>query len=112
MEITSKTVGQVQVVEISGEIDGKTAPEVQEHILPLAKPGCRMLIDLSRLTYMSSAGLRTMLMIYRSISGSSDSKVVLAGLSQEIRDVMQATGFLSFFQVKDTYEDALAALNS
>ena len=110
MEINVKAVEQIQVVEIIGEIDGHTAPVAQERILPLAGPGCRILIDLSQLTYMSSAGLRTMLMIYRSISGNDDAKVVLTGLSNDLRDIMNVTGFLSFFTVHDTYEDGLAAL--
>lgn len=110
MEINIKTADDVQVVEIIGEIDGKTAPEAQEYILPLAVSGARLLVDMSGLTYMSSAGLRTMLMVYRTISSKDDAKVVLTGLSNEIRDMMRVTGFLTFFAVGDTYEDGLAVL--
>lgn len=112
MELNIKTVDDIQVVEIIGEIDGKTAPEVQERILPLAGAGARMLLDMSKLTYMSSAGLRTMLMIYRTISSNDNAKVVLSGLSDEISDMMRVTGFLAFFVVSKTYEDGLAALRT
>jgi anti-sigma B factor antagonist len=110
MEIAIKTVDNIQVAEIIGEIDGKTAPEAQARILPLAAPGVRLLVDMSQLTYMSSAGLRTMLMIYRTVSSNKDAKVVLCGLTNDIKDMMRVTGFLSFFTVSDTYADGLAAL--
>ena len=43
MDIHIKTVEQVTVIEIAGDIDGKTAPEVQQQVLSLVKPGGRIL---------------------------------------------------------------------
>ena len=45
---------------------------------------------------MSSAGLRSMLLIYRAAK-AKDAKVVLAGINKDIRSSMSATGFLTFF---------------
>ena len=110
MKINTKTVDSIQVVEIIGDIDGKTAPDAQAAILPLADSGSRILLDMSRIDYMSSAGLRTMLLIHRSISATEDAKIVLVGLSDEIKDMMNVTGFLAFFEVRETYDDGLVTL--
>ena len=108
MDVQTKNVGDLIVVAVAGELDGKTAPEAQSLILPLAEPGCKLLIDMSAVPYMSSAGLRMMLLIYRQISGN-DGQAILVGLSDEIRDVMEVTGFLDYFETRDTYEDGLGA---
>ena len=109
MEITIKEEGNVTVVTLVGELDGKTSPEAQEQILPLIQPEGRLLLDMSQLQYMSSAGLRTMLLLYRKVSGSGGS-IVLAGLAPEIQDTMSATGFLHYFIMADTVAAALDEL--
>ena len=55
---------------------------------------------------MSSAGLRSMLLIYREAK-SRGAKVVLAEVNKDIRGSMSATGFLSFFVVRDSVQDAM-----
>jgi anti-anti-sigma factor len=52
---------------------------------------------------MSSAGLRVLLLAHRRAQ-SSRARIVLAGLQPDVREVMSATGFLSFFDVLDTVE--------
>ena len=109
MEITIKTIEEITVVEITGDIDGKTAPQVQEEISPLIQPGCKIILDMTNVDYMSSAGLRLMLTTYRQVS-SNNGQVLLIGVSEEIQETMSATGFLRFFTVHDTIDAGLAAL--
>lgn len=106
---STTAVDQVALVELIGDIDGSTASIVQEHVLPLAQPGGRILMDLTQVPYMSSAGLRMLLSVYRHIAGR-DGQVVLVGLSEEIRDTMSITGFLDFFTTRDTLDSGLEAL--
>jgi anti-sigma B factor antagonist len=109
MDINIETADQVTRIEITGDIDGKTAPEVQQQISSHLEPGGKVLLDMSRVDYMSSAGLRMLLSTYRQISGSNG-RIVLVGLSEEIEDTMSATGFLSFFTTQETVDAGLAAL--
>ncbi len=109
MEINIKTIEQVTVISLAGDIDGKTAPEVQQQILAQIQPGGKILLDLSQVGYMSSGGLRMLLSTYRQAVGQK-TILALVGLSEEIKDTMLATGFLSFFTTHDTLEAGLAAL--
>ncbi|MDZ8104953.1 MAG: anti-sigma factor antagonist [Nostoc sp. DedQUE12a] len=109
MEINTLTVEEVTLVELAGEVDTKTAPMVQEKILPLAQPGSKILLDLTKVPYMSSTGLRMLLLLYRQ-TYAQDGKLVLLGLSEEIQDVMSVTGFLDFFTTCNTLESGLEAL--
>ena len=109
MDITQRTVGEVTVVEIAGEIDGSTAPEAQAAIVPLAEADAKVVIDMSGVGYMSSAGLRMLLVVYRTVSGKG-STVALSGLSQDLEDTMSLTGFLDFFDHYESVDDAVSAI--
>ena len=110
MQITDRDIGGISVVEITGDVDGSSAPEAQAHILGKIAPGGTMILDMSGVPYMSSAGLRMLLSTYRTISGNNG-RLILVGLSEDIRDTMEATGFLNFFVLQDTLDGALLVLN-
>ncbi|MBD3308920.1 anti-sigma factor antagonist [candidate division KSB3 bacterium] len=109
MELTIRTADHVTVVEIAGDIDGKTAHDIQEQLLSQIEPGSKLLLNMSQVDYMSSAGLRMLLSMYRQVKGNQ-AKMALVGLSEEIQDVMAVTGFLSHFTVCETVDAGLQAL--
>jgi anti-sigma B factor antagonist len=109
MDIQVKIIDQVTVVAMTGDIDGNSAPEAQVRILPLAKPNAKIILDLHKVPFMSSAGLRLLLVVYRTLSGNGG-KVALVGLSEEIADTMRLTGFLDFFSHHESLEAGLAAV--
>ncbi len=92
-----------------GDIDSGTAPAAQQQVLALVQPECKILLDMSQVGFMSSAGLRMLLFIYRQIM-STGGRIVVVGLSEDIKDTMSLTGFLDFFKLYDTQEAGLAAL--
>ena len=108
LEINVETVEQIIVVGLLGEIDAGTASTVQEKVIPLSLPSCKIIMDMTKVAYMSSAGLRMLLSIYRHISGNQG-KVILVGLSEELVDTMSMTGFLTYFTVQDTLDAGLQA---
>jgi len=97
MEINTQTIDDVAVASIVGDIDGSNAAAAQAQILAMAQNGAKFVLDMSRVGYMSSAGLRMLLASYRAIAGRGGA-VVLAGLSEELADTMSLTGFLNFFK--------------
>jgi anti-sigma B factor antagonist len=109
MEIRKRVIDSITVIGVMGDLDSRSAPSVQEQVLPSLPKDGRILLDLSGVSFVSSAGLRTMLLIYRQAQ-ALNSSVALVGLSGEIRGVLSATGFLGFFVVADNLADGLAAL--
>lgn len=97
------------LVTVSGAIDGKTAPEVQEQLRPVFDGAGNVVMDMSAVDYMSSAGLRLLLLIYRDFTARRR-RLVLVGISPEIKAVMQHTGFLGFFTVADDVVQASQVL--
>lgn len=109
MAIETRIDGANVIATVSGEIDGKTAPQVQSELLAALQDGSGLIVDMRGVTYLSSAGLRMLLLLYRQIAAKKG-KVVLVGVSEEIRDTMSMTGFINFFTLADTQEAGLIAL--
>jgi anti-sigma B factor antagonist len=99
----------VLVALVSGNLDSQSSGHWQEQLLAATTSAGDVLLDLSSVPYVSSAGFRVLLVVYRTLVARGG-RVALAGLSDEIRDTMEMTGFLPFFLVGGTVEEALAAL--
>ncbi|WP_411106540.1 STAS domain-containing protein [Streptomyces sp. cmx-4-9] len=85
------------VLVATGEINSETSGSLLQALLPLVREGKALKIDLTAVTYVSSAGLRTLLVVYREAQHAGVA-VTLYGVSEEVRFVMSATGFLDFFE--------------
>ena len=101
----------ITTVRLEGTIDGKNAGATQERVLPLIPSDGKLLLDMSAVTYLSSAGLRMLLLLYRQTQAKR-SRIALVGLSEEIRDTMSATGFLDYFITAPDEEEGRKALAS
>jgi anti-sigma B factor antagonist len=111
MECSTRVVGAVNVVVLNGELDANTSPAAQQAIMPLATSGAKILLDMTGVSFMSSAGLRLLLSTYRQVS-TLGGTVALAGLSEELKDTMSMTGFLSFFTIHDNADAGVTALSA
>jgi anti-sigma B factor antagonist len=111
VDIAISKTAEITVVKLEGDIDASSALGVQEKVLTLVEQGSKILLDLTLVPYMSSAGLRMLLSLYRHVS-AKEGKLVLVGVAEEIKDTMEVTGFLSFFTTCDTLDSGIVALNS
>jgi len=109
MEIHVSETDGITVATVEGELDTNSAPLAQQQILPLAVPGVRLVLDMSKVPYMSSAGIRVLLSTYRQVTGKGG-RVVLVGIADDVKDTLSITGFLKFFQTCDTLEDGRQAV--
>jgi len=98
MKVEVMNIGDVKVLSVDGRIDANTAQDLQGAVLDTAQGSPKLLLDLSKVDYMSSAGLRVMLLLHREIQ-NNDGRVILVGLQDRIRDAMEITGFLKHFAV-------------
>ncbi|MEV6865326.1 STAS domain-containing protein [Streptosporangium subroseum] len=109
MELRKDVRGGVTVIAMDGRLDSETAPRVQQNLEALFPGDGLVVLDMSRTTYMSSAGLRVLLLVYRQTQRSA-ARLALTGLSDDLREIMDATGFLAFFTVVDSVEAGVEAL--
>lgn len=110
MNVTVNKIQEITVVALDGDLDASSAPDAENQILPLANAGARIALDMSKVPYMSSAGLRMLLATYRAIA-TKGGKVILIGLSPDLEDTMSLTGFLEFFEHFATLDEGVARLS-
>ena len=109
MEIAETKQLGVVVLSVDGRVDASNAATLEQKILAVIATGeQRLVIDCARLEYMSSAGLRVLLIAAKRLSNTG--KLALASLNPQIRDVFDIAGFSSIFQIYRTQDDAIAAL--
>src|SRR6476661_6412976 len=107
--VSVKQQDNVTTIELEGSIDGKTAPQFREEIRPALDSANRAILDLTKVGYLSSAGLRLLLLVYREFT-AKQGKLVLAGVSSDIQAVMSHTGFIAFFTLAADKDKALEAI--
>ena len=99
MEIFITPSDGTMTARLVGRLDTPASAEVSQKIQPLLDNADQTIVlDCSELTYISSSGLRIFLTI-RKAAVEKGGKVVIEGLSTEIRQVFMMTGFLQLFEI-------------
>lgn len=102
----------IQQVTLQGRLDSVTSSGLEKSLQSLFETaGTQTLVDFSGLSYVSSAGLRVILMAAKRAK-QSQGKLVLCGLLPHVREVFEISGFLKILDVVDDRAAALAHLNA
>jgi anti-anti-sigma factor len=92
MTIAKNQTGNKLIIALEGRLDTTTAPELQEQLILEANEGKDIQLDFGQLAYVSSAGLRVLLLGEKT-ARAKGGKITLVNVSAEIRDVFDMTGF-------------------
>ena len=98
MEITSKREESKVPMEITGWLDSQTAPQLGEALSQLDDNVTSLVFDFSKLEYISSAGLRQVVVAYKKMAGKDGFKII--NVSNEVFDVFRLTGFDQKIQIE------------
>ena len=110
MDIVERTEGAAVVVSLNGRLDGVTAPDLEATITAIVERGdVRVALDCAEMGYVSSAGLRALLVSARKCQ-QGGGKLTVAALQPDCRSVMEMSGFLAIIECHETSEAAIAAL--
>lgn len=110
MEINEVRAGAALVVAPAGRLDSVTSGELEKHVVSRLDAGeRRLVVDLAAVEYISSAGLRVLLMAAKRLK-EPPSALVLCGMGPGVRTVLELAGFLPLFAIEPAREQALARL--
>ncbi len=85
---------------LDGRLDASVASHIAKEVEPLFDySDCEIVIDCSQLDYISSSGLR-LLMIINQRCRANHCELYIMGLQERVQDVFQTTGFVNLFQFK------------
>lgn len=97
MTITEKKQNDWLVLALTDRLDTQTAPELEQTALGKLGDGVQMALDLSELQYISSAGLRVLLMLMKKAKASGG-KVALVGVGGMVGEILEESGIDAFFE--------------
>src|SRR5512136_1384898 len=101
MEISTKDMKRVSLVTVSGRVDSATAPDFEKALQALVQANrSQIVLDLERVEYMSSAGIRGMVSSLKAAKGGGGD-VRLAQPSQRVKEVVELAGLTSIFTMYD-----------
>jgi anti-sigma B factor antagonist len=96
MTIEIRNMGAATVIEICGRLDTTTAPALDKTINEDISENSDLTLDLKRMEYISSAGLRVLLSAQKRMKKSGSMK--LKNVCEEVMDVFEMTGFADILE--------------
>lgn len=109
LEIREESAGAVRLLILNGRLDTETSSDLELAAQDLLQAGeCNFILDLSGIGYVSSSGLRVLLMMAKSVEGIGSLR--LAGLNPTVRQVFDVAGFTPLFSIFGDRAGALASL--
>jgi anti-anti-sigma factor len=111
LDIAQEEQGAVRVLGLRGRLDTDTSADLELAVQDLLGAGERtFLIDLSAVSYVSSAGLRVLLALAKQLEGSKGS-LRLCGLNPAVSQVFDVAGFSRLFAISSDRASAVASMN-
>ncbi len=107
MEITTKDVNEVKVVQFQGHLDSNTSQEAEGYLKDLLdQQAKKILVDFEKLDYISSAGLRVLLCTAKQLK-TYEGQLRLCRLNETVQEIFDMSGFSTILQVFETESQAL-----
>lgn len=107
MEINKGKRNGITCLRIEGNLDASNSSIAEKTIRDaIAEGDANLIINLSELQYISSAGLRVILVVAKDIK-VKNGKIVICSMTESVRKVFDISGFTSIFDIQDNIEAAL-----
>jgi anti-sigma B factor antagonist len=108
MEITAKEFKRTELITVKGRVDSLAAPQLAEALEAASRRGnYRIVVDMSQLEYMSSAGFRALGDAQRNSKRHNRGEVMLAQVPDRVREALEMVGFAEYFSMFDNVSSAL-----
>ena len=112
MQITTISNDNRITVAVSGRLDSNTSEDFGQQLDATIDAGQhKVIVDFSQLVYISSAGLRAILMAAKRLK-VEDGMLVICGMERHITEVFEISGFLKILTVVDSLEGAEALMET
>lgn len=98
MTITKHQEGNALTIGIEGRLDTLTAPDLEKEITALGPDVQKLTLDFAKLDYISSAGLRVLLMSQKKMAKQGSMRLINVGKMP--REALEVTGFIDILTVE------------
>ena len=110
MDISEDRKADAVILALSGKLDATTAKTFEDRILGVINSGTqRLVVDLSQLDYVSSSGLRVLILAAKRLQ-TVDGKIVLCSMKDHVRQVFDLAGFSSMLSIYASRDEAIKSI--
>lgn len=107
MEVFNEKKNGITCLRVEGRLDAGAAPVFEKALISAIKEdSSKLIVNLSELAYISSAGLRALLVGAKEIK-SKGGKMILACPNESVKKVFDISGFSSIFDLQDSIDAAI-----
>lgn len=99
MNLTETRNGSTIQIKIEGRVDTTTSPQLQQAILTAFQKGSKVVLDFQEVSYVSSAGLRALL-IGQKTAMSKGGSMVMVHVQEMVMSVLEMSGFSGILQIE------------
>jgi anti-anti-sigma factor len=104
---TSRVAHEIVLIEVEGEVDAHTAHGLHRILKDLLAQGhSRLVLDVSHMSFISSAGLRAIMFAQQGLS-QRGGEVRVCGLNAQARRIFEMVGFDEYLALSDTRQEAM-----
>jgi anti-sigma B factor antagonist len=108
MEIAVKALDHCDVISVIGRLERSTAEQLTQALEASNKRGkYNLVIDLSQVEYIASAGFRALLIAQQNNRRNHHGELILAQVPDHVQQVLELTGFGDFFHTFDDLSYAI-----
>ena len=100
----------IKCVYLEGRLDAVSTPVLEDKMAKLLEVADRILIDFSKVNYLSSAGLRLLLSSTKRMK-AKEGMLIFCGMSDEVMEIIQMAGFERILNIYPSEEKAFKALS-
>ncbi|MCR5406523.1 MAG: STAS domain-containing protein [Lachnospiraceae bacterium] len=90
LKITSKVEGEKASVSLEGKLDTNSAHDFNDKVMPILDTVKKLVLDFENLEYISSAGLRVLLVVIKKMNEAGSMKVI--NVNESVMDILDMTG--------------------
>lgn len=108
MKISVRDVGATKVIDIDGEVDLGTSPNLRRALFEALPTAGRLALNLAAIRYIDSSGIATLIEVLK-LAQRLKKEFVLFGLSPAVQDVFRLTHVIRVFQVFPTEQEAVGS---
>jgi anti-sigma B factor antagonist len=102
MNIEIKNLKRCDLVTLSGRIDSETSPKLEKELAAItAADRFKFVLDLEKVEFMSSAGLRVLVNVQKLCKRYNRGEIVLARVPKNIFNALDLAGFTSIIKIFD-----------
>lgn len=109
IEITHHEDDGLHILHLAGRLDTETSPHAESRIMEVIERGDTFIMNLQDLVYISSAGLR-LILVFMKKTRKKNARMIFCAPGEHVLKVFEVSNFLEFLEIASSIEEAVLKL--